>query len=485
MTQETKIPDNDFRSFLIAGSASGVGKTSISIGIMALLKKAGYRVGAAKVGPDFIDPSYHQIATGRPSYNLDSFMTGRDGVSTSFYRACEDNDVVVVEGVMGLFDGSDKLGIDEKTIKGDPPRLGSHHSTYEISKILNLPIVLVLDGRGQSQSIGAQASGFIEHARKASGDSNIIGVIVNKTKSSRHQQLMDGAFSNLGIRCFGHIPYGSLPNLESRHLGLIPALERLEMVATQIDQIADRLSQSINIEEILEKSTSVARPSQLRLKDKALGAHLAAPRNLAPRSKPLPIAMTIGAAFSFMYQENIDLINEAGGQIVPFDPSREAFPKDAVGLIASGGFPQLYPREITNSAGLSLELQRRHLDGMPIWAECGGLMWLTQAIDEIPSIGLLDCKCAMTKKLTLGYKKATATVENLLFEAGSTIYGHEFHYSRIDVETQSLISDDSPISCFASPTLYASYLHLHLGRYPVAASRFIEAARSFQNKSTI
>ena len=452
---------------MIAGTASGVGKTSVAVGLMAALAKAKYKVGAAKVGPDYIDPGYHKMATGRASYNLDPFMTGRLGVAESFRRAATGTDICVVEGVMGLYDGTDRAGLDDFEINTDPSNpqeLGGRYSSYEVATALGIGVVLVMDARSSSHSLAATAHGFTSLAH----GSPILGVIVNRVRSDRHSSLVHDAMESLGIEILGTIADGVFPNFESRQLGLIPTEERLEEARIEIARLAELVNSAIDIETLVSKLRTVEL-AQAPIRDHS-------------SESKISIAVARGPAFSFVYQENLDILQEMGAELHSFDPATDPMPAGAKALILGGGFPELYMDEI-NANMVQLEsIATNHRLGMPIWAECGGLMLLAQTIDAKKGLGILDVNTKMGSRLNLGYQRAISQRSNLLVGAGSAIYGHEFHYSIPDNRGDLLRYTYSPntLNGFGSDVLYASYLHLHLGQQPEMASRFLDRARTFK-----
>ena len=453
-------------ALMVAGVSSGVGKTSISVGLMAALRSSGYSVSGAKVGPDYIDPSYHRIATGKPSYNLDLFMTGRLGIAESFRRAAAGAHLCVVEGVMGLFDGSDHPGIDATISAASDAQIPAHrglHSSYEVAIELGLPILLVMDARASSQSLAAVAAGF----RSISEEGSICGVVLNRVRSDRHEQLASEALTSLGIPIFGVLRDGALPSFESRHLGLIPSEARLADAKNDIALIESAVRTALDLEALLGQF----RPIELS-KSRA---------QTPSRTPSVAIAVAQGPAFSFTYQENLDILTESGAEVIGFDPASDKFPEGATAVILGGGFPELYLEQINDNLANLKPIATLHHGGMPIWAECGGLMLLGERIDRSYGLGVLPLATSMTKKLSLGYQRATAQSESLLFPAHATVFGHEFHYSLPSDQGNLLISDFEPsrVHGFGSATLYASYLHLHLGSQLDISARFLAAARKF------
>ncbi len=458
-------------SIMVAGVSSNVGKTSISIGLMKALSRNGFRVGAAKVGPDYIDPGFHRIATNRPSYNLDLFMTGKDGIINSYDRSASGSDLVVVEGVMGLFDGTDKIGVDAE-VSQDPAvqdYFGARYSSAEVALILEIPIILVADTRAMSHSIAALVSGFKENAP------SFAGVILNRVKSARHQELLSNALDNAGIQVLGAIPDGAMPTFESRHLGLIPAEHDFTRYQSTVEQLANVVSKYLDMATIMSKFRQPLPNKCTRDSAKAQLDH-------DPGFESVAIGVAAGKAFSFYYQENLELLEEAGAEIVLFDPAYEKLPAHIQGLIVGGGFPELFGAEIEANHALLADTKKARNDHMPIWAECGGMMWLGRKIDEHQGVGIIETSSVMTKRLNLGYRRATALSNNLLFSTQDPIFAHEFHYSVATPAGDLLVDANTGKSLggFGDSTLFATYLHIHLGGNKIAKQNFLAAAKRYQ-----
>ena len=380
---------------VIAGTGSGCGKTTIASGLVAALRARGLCVQAFKVGPDFIDPSYHRVSSGRPARNLDPFMMGEAGVIDTFVRASKGADIAVIEGVMGLFDGVDG---------------GDFSSTAHVARILDAPVMLVVQVRGMSRSVHAMVHGFLSFDPAV----RVEGFICTMGGSERHEQM---------IRSYGQIPcYGWVPRrddlvVDSRHLGLVMAEEDDHM-----QQYGTIIEECCNIEGLIAcaKQTSALSALPLALDTK----------------QRVKIGVALDTAFCFYYEDNLDMLRHFGAELIFFSPMTDALP-EADAYYFGGGYPELHMDKLTDAPCISA-LQRSALDGKIILGECGGLMWLSESItsDEktVPMAGLLPASCEMEKKLVgLGYAQGEVTGGSL-FPRGSSIFGHEFHYSRTSVD---------------------------------------------------
>ena len=431
---------------VIAGTHSGVGKTTVATGLMAALGLAGHRVGAAKVGPDFIDPGYHSLAVGRPSRNLDIWMSGAEAIAPLAARAGDGIDLLVIEGVMGLFDGA-----------GD----GTPSSTADVAVLLDAPIILVVDASSMSQSVAALVHGFSTHDPRV----RVAGVILNRVGSAGHETLLREALAPSGVPVLGVLMRDDRLVWRDRHLGLIPVAERGAEVATSIETLAELISARCDLAAIAQLAAS-------------------APTVFAPdASQPAPattrvrIAVASGRAFSFTYPDNLEALQAAGAELVPFDPCVDAaLPDEIDGLVAGGGFPEIYASELSANAPMLADVRRRVGAGLVTWAECGGLLWLGDNLDGEPMAGVVRARSLMTKQLTLGYRTATATVSTPLGAAGTTLRGHEFHYSATDPpgELFTLVGrHGTGMGGFGNRHLVASYVHTHLGARPDLAEAFV------------
>jgi len=450
------------KTLVIAAPNSGSGKTTLTAGLIAALSARGKRVQPFKVGPDYIDPGYHTLAAGRTCRNLDSWMLPQNAYRELFARATRDADCAVIEGVMGLYDGA---------------RYDSEEgSTAEIAKEFGAGVIVVLDAGKVARTIGAVALGL----QTFDPALNIIGYIANNVGSPGHGAGVAGAITAAtGKPCFGWIERNAALRLPERHLGLVPTAESGEWAAF-VQTASDIVAQALDLNAIW-----AALPETVANVDLING-----PRNdtVGPR-----IAVADDAAFSFRYPENLELLAEAGAEIVRFSPLTDAtLPPGTQGVYLCGGFPELYAAELARNHSLLASIRQAAQTGLPIYAECGGLMYLTEAIvDQAAArhamVGLLPGISTMSARLTMGYRVVRALADNWLWRAGEEMRGHEFHYS-----TWSERRDNVPHLYEFQPhtprhstqregahlgNVIASYTHLHFLANPVLAERFVAAAR--------
>jgi cobyrinic acid a,c-diamide synthase len=445
---------------VIAGPSSGVGKTTVATGLMAALAGRGLTVGAAKVGPDFIDPGYHALAVGRPSRNLDAWMCGPEAVPALAGRAGAGTDVLVVEGVMGLFDGS-----------GDPA--GPAASTAQVADLIGAPVVLVVDASAVGASVAAMVHGFATFDPAVA----VAGVILNRVGSDSHEALLRAALEPVGVPVLGALRRSPDYGWRDRHLGLVPVVEQPDAVRRSVAALAAAVARDCDLDAVL----ALARSAPAR----------AVPEPPAARSQGRAVvAVAAGPAFSFTYQDNLERLAEAGAELVAFDPLvDERLPAGAAALYAGGGFPEVFAAGLAANRPLLDDVRAKVGAGLVTWAECGGLLWLSQSLDGHPLAGVLAAEGRMTDRLTLGYRRARARTASPLGAAGTELRGHEFHYSTLDPAGDALDWSGRAAAgpggrpgvaagrCgFATPTLLASYVHVHLGAAPAPAERFVAAA---------
>jgi cobyrinic acid a,c-diamide synthase len=434
---------------VVAGTHSGVGKTTVATGLLAALRAAGHRVANAKVGPDFIDPGYHALATGRPPRNLDPWLCGPDAMAPLAARAAEGVDLLVVEGVMGLFDGA-----------GD----GTPSSTADLARVLDAPVVLVVDVGGLAGSAAAVVHGF------ATLDPTIelAGVILNRVGSDGHEAMLREALAPLGVPVLGALRRDDRLTWRDRHLGLVPVAEEPERVHRSLDALAAVLARHVDLDAVV----AVARSAPPR----PVG-EVALP---APGT-PVRVAVAGGAAFTFTYADTLDALRAAGAEVVPFDPlAARALPEGISGLLAGGGFPETFAPALAANAELLADVRRVVGGGLPTWAECGGLLWLARGIDGHQMAGVVPVDARMTDRLTLGYRTATTAVATPLGPVGTVVRGHEFHYSVVDPGGDALWFESrwgKGPEGHASPDMLATYLHHHPGGDPSAVAAFVERCR--------
>jgi cobyrinic acid a,c-diamide synthase len=434
---------------VVAGVASGVGKTTIATGLMASLRARGMTVANAKVGPDFIDPGYHALATGRPPRNLDSWICGEAAIPGLAGRAASGADMLVVEGVMGLFDGA---------ADGRPEA-----STASIARLLDAPVLLVVDASAMSGSVAALVHGYCTFDPSI----RVAGVVLNRVGSPGHESLLREALHPLGIPVLGALRRDDSFTWRDRHLGLIPVVEASGETSRSVGRLAAAMTTSLDLEAIVQVGRSAP--------DRKVDAP-PTPRRVGNAR----IAVAAGPAFSFVYQDNLEALQAAGAELLPFDPRHEpSLPDGATALYAGGGFPEVFVAGLSENQRLQRDLRAKAEDGLIVWAECGGLLWLSRSLDGHPLTGLLPADGTMTDRLTLGYRTAQLQVDSPLGGAGDQLRGHEFHYSSLspsgsDLTLHSRAGESA--AGFASPRLFASYLHLHLGNAPHVAERFVSTA---------
>jgi len=441
---------------VIAAPASGCGKTTVACGLMAALRARGLTVSGHKVGPDYIDPGYHALATGRPPRNLDPFLCGEDLIAPLFLHGASGAQVAVVEGVMGLFDGVDPaLGLD--------PDFGS---TSHVARLLGAPVLLVVDAARAGRSVAALAAGFAGFDPRTPVD----GVILNQVASDRHERLLREALAGSGMTVYGAIRRSEGISTPSRHLGLVPAAEREAVAGQAIDRMGVLIAASCDLDALLA----------LAARAPALTGRPWAPPGTPDATRPAPVvAVAGGPAFTFGYTEQTELLEAAGSRVARFDPLRdEDLPADTAGLILGGGFPEVHAVALSANERLRARVTALARRGAPVAAECAGLLYLAQTLDERPMCGVLDVRATMTPKLTLGYRHAVAVTDSVLAQAGDVLRGHEFHRTAVVPAC-----GDRPAWRFGSGQFeghvtgsgVASYLHTHWAGYPVAAARFTAA----------
>jgi cobyrinic acid a,c-diamide synthase len=436
---------------VVAGTSSGVGKTTVATGLMAALAGRGLAVGAAKVGPDFIDPGYHALAVGRPSRNLDAWMCGPEVVPALAGRAAAGADVLVVEGVMGLFDGS-----------ADPA--GPAASTAQVAGLLQAPVVLVVDAAAVGASVAAMVHGFATFEPATA----VAGVILNRVGSDSHEALLRSALEPTGLPVLGALRRSPEYAWRDRHLGLVPVVEQPDDVRRSVAALAAAVARDCDVDAILALARSAP----------------AFPVDDAPAARAqghAVVAVARGPAFSFTYPENLQALAEAGAELVPFDPLvDDRLPEGVAGLYAGGGFPEVFAAGLAANRPLLDEVAAKVGAGLVTWAECGGLLWLARSLDGHALAGVVAAEGRMTERLTLGYRRATVRAASPLGPAGTALRGHEFHYSVLDPPGDALDWSGRAGAgrCgFAGPNLLASYIHVHLGADTSPAERFVAAAR--------
>jgi cobyrinic acid a,c-diamide synthase len=446
---------------VLAAPSSNAGKTSIATGLIAALTARGLTVSPHKVGPDYIDPGYHGLAAGRPGRNLDPWLVGEDRIAPLFLRGAlhpHPADVAVVEGVMGLFDGATHPSV--------PPGFAS---TAHVAGLLQAPVVLVVDASSQARSVAALVHGF------ASFDPGVRlgGVILNRVGTDRHEAILREALGAAGVPVLGAIRRLDQLHTPSRHLGLVPAAERTTEAVTTVRRLGEVVADGVDLDAVLALART-APPLD------------ATPWDPAAEVRPVPgrprVALAGGAAFTFGYAENAELLIAAGAEVIPVDPLRdEALPDDTAGLVIGGGFPEVYAAELSANESLRADVAALAAAGAPVAAECAGLLYLARELDGLTMCGVLDVRTAMSPRLTLGYRAAVAPGDSVLAATGTRVRGHEFHRTHADP-----VAGPAPAwqwsaagpEGFAAGSVHASYLHLNWAGTPVLAQRFVSACAS-------
>ncbi|MER6114267.1 cobyrinate a,c-diamide synthase [Streptomyces sp. NPDC001743] len=493
---------------VIAAPASGSGKTTVATGLMAAFAGRGLAVSGHKVGPDYIDPGYHTLATGRPGRNLDAYMCGPELIAPLFAHGAQGCGLAVVEGVMGLYDGASGQG--------------ELASTAQVAKLLQAPVVLVVDASSQSRSVAALVHGF------ASWDTRVRigGVILNKVGSDRHEALLREALDESGVPVLGVLRRAAQVAVPSRHLGLVPVAERRGDAVAAVAAMGDRVRAGCDLDALMALARSappvpgavwsaaeaVKGAAEAVGGDAALGGAVSLPgpsrdRERRPRA-PAPqapelegtraapgsspegldsgapvVAVASGPAFTFSYAEHGELLAAAGAEVVPFDPLRdEALPDGTRGLVVGGGFPEVYGPELSANEPLRGAVAELAASGAPVAAECAGLLYLARSLDGRPMCGVLDAEARMSERLTLGYRDAVAVSDSVLAAAGTRMRGHEFHRTVLepgagDTPAWGMHQPERRLEGFVRQGVHASYLHTHWASAPGAARRFVERCK--------
>ncbi|MGW7543255.1 cobyrinate a,c-diamide synthase [Streptomyces sp. NPDC054770] len=505
---------------VIAAPSSGSGKTTVATGLMAAFAARGLAVSPHKVGPDYIDPGYHALATGRVGRNLDAYLCGPELIGPLFAHGARGCDLAVVEGVMGLYDGA----------AGE----GELASTAHVAKLLRAPVVLVVDASSQSRSVAALVHGF------ASWDPEVRvgGVILNKVGSDRHEELLREALDSAGVPVFGVLRRVARVDTPSRHLGLVPVAERRGEAVGAVAAMAAQVSDGCDLEGLLGlargagavpgaawdaaealvfspppplpvPSPGAAAPSAPASGAAAPGSPLRpeGPRPQTPDGlegvrtgsrprtpdgpervpvgpRPVRVAVAGGAAFTFSYAEHAELLAAAGAEVVVFDPLRdERLPEGTRGLVIGGGFPEVYGGELAANEALRKDVAALAERGAPVAAECAGLLYLGRELDGLPMCGVLDVRARMSERLTLGYRDAVAVSDSVLAVAGTRMRGHEFHRTVVEpgagaAPAWGVRTPRPRVEGFVQRGVHASYLHTHWASEPGVARRFVERCRT-------
>lgn len=451
--------------FVIAGAHSGTGKTTLTLGLLAVLKETGYNVQPYKVGPDYIDPGLHRAACDTYSHNLDSWMGNEDVVKSVFETYASNKDIAVIEGVMGLFDG----------VKGNL----NQGSTAHVAKILDAPVILIVNAGGMAGSCAALIKGFKEFDK----DVNLAGVIFNNVGSENHSRFLEDIVNEyLDIPCVGYLVRNEKITMPERHLGLLPASENYKL-KNQLEPLKKIIKEGINIDKLLEIANKAPALSNKSNKKDVL-------------QKNVRIGVAWDSAFNFYYQDSITFLQELGAEIKYFSPLKDKKIPDVHGLYLGGGFPEMFLEELAANREICSLIKEKYENGMPIYAECGGYMYLMEKIKDFKGnrysgLGIIPGEVKMTDKLAaLGYVKAASESDSILLNKGEVIKGHEFHWSEMEgipekYAAYTLVGgrgQDGRKEGFAYKNLLGSYVHLHLRSNPAAAKGFISSCHNYHKE---
>ncbi len=451
---------------VLAGTHSGVGKTTLATGIMAVLKKRNRPIQGYKVGPDYIDPSYHTAATGRPSRNLDRWLLGENLLPV--FLGSVENNWAVIEGVMGLYDG----------MKGRP----GFGSTADIAKELSSPVVLVVDAASMSTSVAALVHGFTTFDKGV----NVRAVILNRVKSASHENLLREALEPMGCKILGSIPSDGLVKLPERHLGLVPVGEKglSEDYLRTLGDLVEKYLDIAALEKIMQEAPVL--PSASKSKGSALEIHYT--KDFLPKKIRLGVAQDEG--FLFYYQDSLEALEKMGFEIAYFSPLHDrGLPDDLDALMIGGGFPELHLPKLSSNTQMRDSIKYFSESGRPVYAECGGFMYLGESIQDFagqvyPMVGIIPMRSEMTGKLQgIGYREGFFLENTFLGPKGTVVRGHEFHYSKASFGMESpaykLVRNGEilGIDGFITKNIIASYLHLNFAGHPELLKNWAEFVR--------
>jgi cobyrinic acid a,c-diamide synthase len=460
------------QTIVIAAPQSGSGKTTVTLGIMECLKRRGLQVAPFKVGPDFIDPGFHAQVCGRPSVNLDGWMCPEEFVHETFAHHVAGADVAVVEGVMGLFDG----------MSGD----SDQGSTAQVARILSAPVILVVDARSQARSAAALVKGFVEFDPRV----RVAGVVFNNVGSDNHARVLSEALASAlpSVRLIGCLPREERLQLPSRHLGLVTAQEH--PLSTEFRQL---------LAETVERHLDLAGMLALASGSGTAPPPAARPDDENPEAAAVRIAVARDAAFCFLYEDNLRLLRRAGAELVEFSPlADDGLPAGVAGIYLPGGYPEIFADTLAANEPMKEAIRGAVASGMPVYAECGGFIYLSQGVTDHrghgdtlhPLVGIYPVTASMLpRRKALGYRQLETVAPSILGPAATMARGHEFHYSEMgvmppEVERRYRVSrrgEELGLEGYVVNNCLASYLHLHFGSNPSLAPAFVASCRRFKN----
>lgn len=446
------------KSFVIAATHSGAGKTTITMGILRTLVNKGFLLQPFKVGPDYIDPAFHTYVTGNRCRNLDSWMLEEDKVKFLYNKNAYGKEIAVVEGVMGLFDGH-----SSNTGEG---------STAHVSKIINSDVVLVIDGSGMAMSAGALVKGYVDFDK----DVKVKYIIVNKVNSLNHYQIIKDAIEKHNdVKCIGYMLKNQSIQLKSRHLGLIPSVE-VKDLDEKLDIISESVKETIDIDFLIDSLEDI----DIIKKD------------IKVAEGKIRLAVAYDEAFNFYYHDNIDFLEENGAEIVNFSPIKDTkLPEDIDGIYIGGGFPEIFAKKLQLNVELREDILRKSRNDLPIYAECGGLMYLSKSIKDLDGntynmVGVFDNEVVMTKSLKrFGYVDVEILKDCILGSRGDCFRAHEFHRSQITSDKKELVYNIKKTrnnlvskvwNCgYMENSTLAQYAHVHFYAAPDVGRNFIKS----------
>ena len=454
------------KGVVIAGTQSGSGKTTITLGLMAALQRKGLSIAPFKIGPDFIDPGHHTNITKKSSRNLDGWMLSKSYNLKCFSNATQNAECAIIEGVMGLYDGYD--GTSEAG------------STAQMAKWLNLPVIIIVNAKSMARSVAAIVQGF----ENFDPDLTFAGVIFNNVGSERHlNYLKEAVESSVKMPVLGGVPRNNDITIPERHLGLVTSDEHLFSDKT-IDLLADLIETHINLETLIKELPYI---NCNKIIDKT------------PQKSKVRIAVARDKAFCFYYPDNFDWLIHYGAELVFFSPIEDdKLPENIGGIYFGGGYPELFANKLSQNHQLLNDIKEKSENNMPIYGECGGFMYLCQTLKPYSSknqytmTGCFPLNTSMTKKINvLGYREVNLKKNTIIGNTGMTLRGHEFHYSKLDSEIHDNIAKSYQVSGRKKMSAYedgfqikqtlGSYIHLHFGSMPESAKIFVNKCHKYLN----
>ena len=475
-----------FMTVIIAGERSGVGKTTVTLSLLSSLCRQGVSVQSFKVGPDYIDPMFHQYVTNQPCRNLDAVLTSQQYIQRCFKLHSEKSEYALIEGVMGLFDGvgASSLNIDNSSDRINYPV--DFASTAHVARLLDVPVILVIDCSRLSGSVAAIAHGYCYLDPRI----KIAGLVLNRVGSDRHLSLLKSSLKNVGLPIVGVLKREDNISIPDRHLGLVPTGE-----LTALDRVIDQLAKLGDNCFDWELLLPLLRANQLKEPKLANPGNLnrLSGNNLQELDDKIRIAVAWDKAFNFYYQDNLDLLQELGAELVFWSPiNDDQLPNNIQGMYFGGGFPEVFAQELEANIQVIHQVKNIILSGIPTIAECGGLMYLCESIIDFDNqpwsmVGIIPTSAKMDKKLTLGYRRAVVLENSFLHQGGKNIYGHEFHRSCLNSETTYPLFNTFRYDCEENmgwegwnlPNVHASYIHQHWGESIEIPQNFLRECLKF------